>query len=636
MNKLSNKQDVIRPSKNSYSLAAINENKKKDVDLITSKDIIKKIPSLLARLPSVAKGLYFMKLKDQSKTYSIGWALERNAKIFPKNNAILYNDVAINYADLNAWSNRLAHYFLNRDIVKGDVVAVFLENRPEMLAVIAALSKIGAVAALVNTHHVGEALHHSMSLVSPKFYIIGEELTSSFEGVRDRLANTKSDKVFFLADKNTLKEPGVAPEKYTNLGRAIYDFISVNPASTQTITIGDPCFYIYTSGTTGLPKAAISTHGKWIKSYGAFGLFSANLKPSDCLYITLPLFHATALTVCWGSAMAAGCPVALRKRFSVSNFWRDVKKYNVTAFGYIGELCSYLMSNPSSPDEKNNSVTTMIGNGLRPAIWKDFKKRFGIKKVVELYGSSEGNIAFVNTFNFDNTVGFGPAPYAVVKCDPETAKPYRDNYGRMMRCGIGEPGLMIGHITPQWPFVGYTEDAKSQSVILKDVFEKGDKWFNTGDLMRDIGCKHVQFVDRLGDTYRWKGENVSTTEIENLVNQQEQVDESVVFGVEVPHTSGRAGMISMVAVKDTGVDFTSLYQGFEACMPPYAIPLFIRLQSTLEKTGTFKYIKTNLKKEGFNTEKVSDPLYVLLSSEKTYTKLTADIYKDIQENQYRF
>ncbi len=636
MDKLSNRQDAIRPSKNSFSLVAKDKKQEKDADLITKKDIIKKIPGLLARLPSVAKGLYFAKIKDQTKTYSIGWALERNAKKFPKNNAILYNDTAVTYADFNAWTNRLARYFLHRNIIKGDVVAVFLENRPEMLAVVAALSKIGAVTALVNTQHVGEVLHHSMSLVKPKYYIIGEELISSFEEVRGDLTNTQSDHVFFLADKNTLKDPGIAPQNYINLGKVITDFISENPAITQTITINDPCFYIYTSGTTGLPKAAISTHGKWIKAYGGFGMFAVNLKPSDCLYITLPLFHATALAVCWGSAMAAGCPVALRKKFSTSNFWSDVKKYNVTAFGYIGELCSYLMSTPSSPNDKNNSITTMIGNGLRPAIWKDFKKRFDIKKVFELYGSSEGNIAFINTFNFDNTVGFTPAPYAVIKCDPETAVPYRDDQGRMMKCSIGEPGLMIGHITPQWPFVGYTEDDKSQSVVLKDVFEQGDKWFNTGDLMRDIGCRHAQFVDRLGDTYRWKGENVSTTEIENLINQQEQVDESVVFGVEVPHTSGRAGMISMVPVKDGEVDFTSLYQGFEACMPSYAIPLFIRLQSTLEKTGTFKYIKTNLKKEGFNIREISDPLYILLPSVKTYTKLTADIYKDIQDNQYRF
>jgi len=608
----------------------------KDFNLITTTDLAKKIPGILKRLPSVAKGLYFSKLKDRSKPYSIGWAIERNAQKFPHNHAILFNDVAITYRDFNAWTNRLAHYFLHRDISKGDVVAVFLENRPEMLAVIGGLSKIGAIAAVVNTQQTGKALHHSMTLVTPKFFIIGEELTNAFEDVRADLPNTQSSNVLFLADTNTLEDAGNAPDNYTNLGKVITPFSPENPVTTKSITINDPCFYIYTSGTTGLPKATIATHSKWMKAYGGFGLFAVNLKPSDCLYITLPLFHNTALSVCWATAMAAGCPVALRKKFSASNFWSDVKKYRVTAFGYIGELCRYLMNQAPTADEKNNSVTTMIGNGLRPAIWKDFKIRFGIEKVIELYGSSEGNIGFVNVFNFDNTVGFTPAPYAVIKCNPETAEPYRDSNGRMLKCNIGEPGLMIGHITPEWPFEGYTEDDKSQSVVLHNVFEDGDRWFNTGDLMRDIGCKHAQFVDRLGDTFRWKGENVSTTEIENMVNQQDQVSESVVFGVEVPHTNGKAGMVSLVPAKDVTLDFANLYHGFETCMPPYAIPLFIRLQESLDKTGTFKYKKNDLKKQGFDIEQVADPLYVLLPNEKTYTKLTAEVYNNIQNNQYRF
>jgi len=626
----------ISTTSEEYATTKLDVNEANEFDLITTKDVIKKIPSLVKRLPSVVKGLYYSKLKDQTKPYSIGWAIERNAKKHPHNHAILFNDVAITYSDFNAWTNRLAHYFQHRNIAKGDVVAVLLENRPEMLAVIGGLSKIGAIAAVVNTQQKGQALHHSMALVKPKFYIIGEELINAFEEVRNDLPNTDTSNVFMLADKDTLKDPGTAPVSYINLGKVILTFSSNNPATTKLITISDPCFYIYTSGTTGLPKATIFTHGKWMKAYGAYGLFAANLKPSDCLYITLPLFHGTALAICWATAMAAGCPVALRKKFSASNFWSDVKKYNVTAFGYIGELCRYLMNHQPSPEEKNNSVTTMIGNGLRPAIWKAFKTRFDIHKVIELYGSSEGNIGFVNVLNFDNTVGFTPGTFAVAKCDPETAEPYRDENGRMLRCHIGEPGLMITRITTEFPFTGYTEGAKSKSVILHDVFADGDRWFNTGDLMRDIGCKHAQFVDRLGDTYRWKGENVSTTEIENMVNQQQHVEEAVAFGVEIPHTNGRAGMISLVPTKDSELNFETLYQGFEACMPPYAIPLFIRLQNTLDKTGTFKYKKTNLKKQGFNIELISDPVYVLLPNTKTYTELTSRIYGNIQENKYRF
>jgi len=607
-----------------------------DSDLITVGDVVKKIPGLLKRLPSFARGVYFLKLKNPTKTYSIGWALERNAKKYPENDAIRYNDYSITYDELNAWANRMASYFLHRDISKGDVVAVYLENRPEMLAVISALSKVGAIAAVVNTQQTGKVLHHSMSLVTPKFYVIGEELTHPFEEIRDQLENTQVNNVFYLADKNTIIDPGAAPSSYTNLGKVIEEFSQENPVTTKSITVNDPCFYIYTSGTTGLPKAVITTHGKWMKSYGGYGLFAANLTPRDCVYITLPLYHGAALVITWSVAMAAGCPVALRKKFSASNFWRDMKKFEVTVFAYIGEVCRYLMNQVPSPEEYNNSVKTVIGSGLRPYMWNDFKTRFGIEKVIEYYGSSEGNVGFVNALNFENTVGYSPAPYAIVKCDPETAVPFRDSKGCMTRCSIGEPGLMIGRITREWPFVGYTDKAKSQQAILHNVFERGDRWYNSGDLMRNIGCKHAQFVDRLGDTYRWKGENVSTAEIESLANQLPMVQESVAYGVEVPFTNGRAGMISLVPSKDAVMDIESLFHNFESCMPSYAIPLFIRLKGSLDKTGTFKYKKTDVKRQGFNINQVADPLFVLLPNEKTYRELTTDIYSNILNNQYRF
>ncbi len=275
------------------------------------------------------------------------------------------------------------------------MVAVYLENRPEMLAVISALSKVGAIAAVVNTQQTGKVLHHSMSLVTPKFYVIGEELTHPFKEIRDQLENTQVNNVFYLADKNTIIDPGAASSSYTNLGKVIEEFSQENPVTTKSITVNDPCFYVY---------------------------------------ITLPLYHGAALVITWSVAMAAGCPVALRKKFSASNFWRDMKKFEVTVFAYIGEVCRYLMNQVPSPEEYNNSVKTVIGSGLRPYMWNDFKTRFGIEKVIEYYGSSEGNVGFVNALNFENTVGYSPAPYAIVKCDPETAVPFRDSKGCMTRC----------------------------------------------------------------------------------------------------------------------------------------------------------------------------------------------------------
>ncbi|MFG9299042.1 AMP-binding protein, partial [Pseudomonas aeruginosa] len=250
----------------------------------------------------------------------------------------------------------------------------------------------------------------------------------------------------------------------------------------------------------------------------------------DVLYLTLPCYHNNAVTVCWSAALAGGAAMALRRKFSASGFWKDVQHYRATCFGYIGELCRYLLNQPPCAEERGNSLTCMIGNGLRPSIWAEFKQRFEIQRITEFYASSEGNIGFTNVFNFDNTVGFSPATYAIVRYDLENDHPVRDAKGFMEKVGKGEVGLLISEISAKWPFDGYTDPAKSEAVILRDVFKKGDAWFNTGDLMRDIGFKHTQFVDRLGDTFRWKGENVSTTEVENALGAFDGVEDAVVYG----------------------------------------------------------------------------------------------------------
>ncbi|MDO8330167.1 MAG: long-chain-acyl-CoA synthetase [Fluviicoccus sp.] len=604
-------------------------------DLITIKDIARKLPEVVRKLPKMAYGLALGSSTNPTKAGGLGWAIEKATKANPYGSAVLYKDTNLNYLQFNQWANRVAHYFLAQGLKKGDVVAVFIENRPELLAVTTGLAKIGVISAMVNTSQTGKVLTHSINLVKPKMAIIGSELVESFSEVRADL-NIPTDRVYWLADQDTLKDVGEAPDSFRNLAIELQSAPSYNPPTTNNVYYSDGLYYIYTSGTTGMPKAAIFSHGRWMKAYGVFGSVM-DLKKNDIMYCTLPLYHATGMVVCWGAAIYGASGFAIRRKFSAREFWEDVRKFNASAIGYVGELCRYLMEVPVKAEDRAHRVTKMVGNGMRPNIWGPFKQRFGVDEVYELYASSEGNIGFNNIFNFDNTVGFSPLPYAIVKYDKENEKPVRDADGYMIKAAIGEPGLLVGKITERTPFDGYTDAAKNEACILHDVFEKGDRYFNTGDLVRNIGFRHAQFVDRLGDTFRWKGENVSTTEVENLVCSYPSIAEAVVYGVEIPNTNGRAGMAAITPHEGIDIDYAHLLEHLRREMPPYAVPVFLRQQQKMETTGTFKYQKNNLKKEGFDPHQShKEPLYVWLPGTDSYQLLTPEIWENISNSAYRF
>jgi citronellyl-CoA synthetase len=607
-------------------------------DVITPAAFARKLPGFLRKAPAIVQGLMLAANSDPTKAVGLGWAVEKATRENPHGSAILYKDTRLTYTQFNQWANRIAHFFLSQGLQKGDVVAVFVENRPELLATVAALGKIGVVSAMVNTSQTGKVLTHSINLVKPKAAIVGEELVGSFNEVLADLAIAK-DKLFWFADGETHKEPGTAPAGFRNLAEDIAEHPSFNPATTAQVFSHDGLFYIYTSGTTGLPKAAIFSHGRFMKAYGGFG-YTLSLDHTDILYVTLPFYHATAMAVCWGSVLAGGAGIAMRRKFSASEFWNDVRKFHATAFGYVGELCRYLMERPAHPSDRDHAVRKIIGNGLRPNIWKPFKDRFGIDVVMELYASSEGNIGFTNIFNFDNTVGFCPLPYAVVQYDKEAEAPVRGKDGFMVKAKTGDVGLLVGEITDRTPFDGYTDPAKNAACILQDVFEKGDRYFNTGDLVRDIGFRHAQFVDRTGDTFRWKGENVSTTEVENLMCGHATLQDAVVYGVEIPNTNGRAGMAAITPHEGhtaDELDLPGLYAHMRAELPPYAVPVFLRIKKAMETTGTFKYQKNNLKKEGFDPALVEgEPLYVLLPGTSDYVPLSDAVFAEIKAGKFRF
>lgn len=594
-------------------------------------DLVIQLPKVVKDLPKILNALYYNYSISPETNISIGEVFLKTVRKFPNNTCIYYLDKSYTYDEFNNWVNRLANQFLKLGFKKGDVAAVLIENRPEILAISMALAKIGGIAALINTAQKNKPLIHSLHLAKPKLVLIGAELIDNYIEVKKEVDFT-NEIVYIIPNGNTTstKIKGIKEFDIESIS-----FSMREPIIQYKIQSQDTNLYIYTSGTTGLPKASKISHGRWIKGYSAFGLTSLRLNEKDILYVPLPFFHATAMVVCWTSVIAGGAAIVIKNKFSISDFWKDISYYQATGFGYVGEMCKYLLNTPIHPLEKNNSLTKMIGNGLRPEIWNEFKTRFDIEQIAEFYGSSEGNIAFFNVFNIDGTMGFSITSYAIVEYDIVNDCIVRDKNGFMKKVLANGTGLLLGEINQRYPFDGYTENSKTEKSIVRNVFKKGDAWFNTGDLVRDMGFFHTQFVDRLGDTFRWKGENVSTVEVEGIINQFPGISESIVYGVEIPETNGRAGMAKIIVDETTTkINLKSFYQYLSVELPSYAIPLFIRIADSTETTSTFKYKKHTLKEQAYDINKVDEDVYALIN--KKYTPINSKILQEINSGKIRF
>lgn len=602
-------------------------------EMITLGMMLRKVPTIVRALPRLVRGIRVANITDPDQPCGLGWTFEQATQRNPEGAALLYGDQVLSYRQANQHANRIAHHLQAQGIGKGDVVALFIENRPELLLTVLAVAKVGGICAMLNTAQTQAVLVHSLTLVDPVAIVVGAELVEAYDAVRGQVA-IDPQRTWYVAEQPAAP----VPAGYVDLMAASADCSPDNPASTQQIYFNDPCFYIYTSGTTGLPKAGIFKHGRWMKSSASFGTIALDMGPEDVVYCTLPLYHATGLCVCWGSAIAGASGFAIRRKFSASQFWDDVRKFNATTLGYVGELCRYLIDQPPSPRDRDNRVVKMIGNGLRPGVWGPFKERFGVEHICELYAASDGNIGFTNVLNFDNTIGFSLMHWALVDYAHDTCEPIRGSNGFMREVQKGGQGLLLARIDDKAPFDGYTDPEKNRKVVLSDVFEKGDRYFNTGDLLRSIGFGHAQFVDRLGDTYRWKGENVSTTEVENIFMQYPQITEAVAYGVEIANTNGRAGMAAITPSESLAtLDMRALLQFALSQMPAYAVPLFLRIKVKMETTGTFKYQKVRLKEEAFDPARVGDdPLYAWLPGTDAYVPVTEQVLVDIQGGKYRY
>ncbi len=602
----------------------------KDMDLIDKREYRKRYRSWVGKHSDEFQE--FMNIPSENKV-SWGTIIERNAGKYADNIAIKFEDTTLNFKEFNEWINRYAHYFISLGLNKGDVVQIMMTNRPEYVMILYALGKIGAIGSLINIDLREMSLVHCLKLTPRKFIIIDENCFNNFNAVISDLDLSNDQTLFFLPDQGILS----LPEGYIDLSLAVKDFPKNNPSTTSLVKTTDDIAYLFTSGTTGFPKATIMRHYTLISSYYFYGRGLGDLTPEDIMYISLPLFHANAIGAGCAAALGSGATIAIGRKFSVSNFWDEIQKYKATAFNYIGEVCRYLMNQPPRDKDSDNSVRVVIGPGLRNEIWKDFKDRFNIEKIGEYYSASEAVGAFGNILNFDCTIGCCITSFAIVKYDYDEEKPFRNEAGFMERVNVGESGLLLFENTGVSTFRGYTDKEATDAKLFHDVFNEGDEWFNTGDLIRDLGNNHAQFVDRLGDTYRWKGNNVSTIEIEKVINSFEQVLFSTVYGVHIPATDGRAGMAAIVP--NTSLEDFNLKEFmkiFRQNLPAYAIPIFLRFKSKLSVTATFKFKKMKLKNEAFDLKKIDDPLYVLLPGKSEYIPLTNDISDNIISGQYKF
>ncbi len=578
------------------------------------------VPTLLA----LKKGMVPRPLDDVD---SFGLQVERNAEAFPDRTAILFEGKEITWADFNALANRFANTLTEQGLSRGDTASVVMENRIEFLATIVALNKIGAVGALINTNLRGRQLKHCITVTDSKKCIFGEELSGALQEVKAELPLKEGSDYVFVPDQGDTPAPNWASDLMADSREAS----ERNPAVSSELTLGENALFIYTSGTTGLPKAAVMSNRRYLQSATLAHKALYRCTEQDRFYICLPLYHGTGLMIGAGPAISSGASMFIRRKFSASNFLPEVREYNTNLLVYIGELCRYLMNTPEKPDDADNPLTTMTGNGMRPDVWLDFKKRFGIKRVSEFYGASEGNVAFANLLNKDCTVGMTSARVALVKYDVDADEMVKTADGRCIEVEAGEPGLLLGHINPEAVFEGYTDPEATEKKIVRDVLEPGDAWFNSGDLMRTVdvgytlGYDHFQFVDRIGDTFRWKSENVSTNEVGEIINGFDQIRFCNVYGVEVPGADGRAGMAAITLNDDVDTLDLNAFSAYVAeQLPAYARPVFLRIQGDIDVTGTFKMVKGDLRKQGYDLEQIDDPVFVMKPGATVYETLDKD------------
>ncbi|XP_053118384.1 long-chain fatty acid transport protein 2-like [Hemicordylus capensis] len=548
----------------------------------------------------------------------------------PEKPLVLFEDEVYSYRDIDRLSSQAARVFQSHlGLKEGQTVAVFLKNIPAYLWVWMGLEKIGCAMACINYNIRSKSLLHVLSSCEAKVLLTTPDFKAALEDILPTLKN-EGVQVFYLSDDSPTKGTEALLEKIKSSSAE-----PVPVSFRANVTSKSTSLYIFTSGTTGLPKAAVITQMKVFSGPILFNWCRVHSK--DIVYIPLPLYHAAALLGVVG-CMDIGATFVLKSKFSVSQFWDDCRRYHVSVIQYVGEMMRYLCNAPKKDSDRDHSVRLALGNGMRVEVWKQFLCRFGSIKIWEFYGATEANIGFINYTGKLGAVGKTSflhkkmTQFELLQYDVDQDEPMRNEKGYCIPVAAGETGLLVGKITKGSPFCGYAGDPqKTEKKILRDVLKKGDCYFNSGDLLMKDHEGFIYFQDRVGDTFRWKGENVATTEVETTLTTLEFIQEINVYGVPVPGHEGKIGMAAISLMKGLSFDGRQLYRHAKDYLPNYAIPHFIRIREALEITETFKQCKSQLVKEGFDPAAISDPLFFLDDSEKCYIPMTLQIYNAIAE-----
>jgi fatty-acyl-CoA synthase len=550
---------------------------------------------------------------EDAPTRTLPVVVEELGARFGNAPAVIGNHQTLSHVELSARANATARWALAQGIAKGDTVALILGNCPDYLAIWLGITRIGGVVALINTHLKSQALDHCLRVAGPRLIIAD---TGRAGGIATTLPIWRHDAGFSQAIAGFSGAPLSAAEQ-------------------RPVTLNDPALLIYTSGTTGLPKAAHVSHRRVMSwTHWFAGLTGAG--PGDRLYNCLPMYHSVGGVVATGAGLLNGGAVILREKFSASRFWQDVADSGATIFQYIGDLCRYLLANPEPAPPHH--LRLAVGNGLSADVWEAFQTRFAIPQVLEFYAATEGNFSLYNVEGKIGAIGRIPPflahrfPIAIVRFDHALGLPARGADGFCMPVARGEAGEAIGRIAGGAArFEGYTDAAATEKKILRDVFEPGDAWVRSGDLMRQDPQGFFYFVDRIGDTFRWKGENVATTEVAAAAASAPCVKSACVYGVTVPGANGRCGMAALEV--ETGFDAALFREHVAARLPPYARPLFLRLVGSLVLTETFKQKKQVLAEEGFDPAAIADPLFADCGT--GFVPLDAELYARISSGRIR-
>ncbi len=563
-----------------------------------------------------------------SQTYTTAERIEESAERFAKRPCLLYGNEHYDYDQTNRRINQVAHAAYAQGVRCGDVVALCMENRPAFLFAWMGLVKLGVRVAFLNTNVSGKPLLHALQATGARHIVVGEECLALFD-----TPELPGDLCYWLwPDAERPATAALRERCVLDLAQAASQAPESNPPAEWRagLVAGDPALYIFTSGTTGLPKAAIISHARWLLT-GDVMVATMDVTQDDCFYCFLPLYHgAAALSAC-ATAFVSGASLLLRRKFSRSEFWTDVRRHSVTICQYVGEICRFLLTVPPQADDHAHPLRKMVGAGMAPEIWDQWIRRFGDQfQIYEGWGSTESN---TNTINLDNRIGScGRIPFwektnlRLVRYDIDSDSHPRDENGFLQLCEVGEVGEAIGMIinipdVVGGRFEGYTSAEATEKKILHNVFKQGDAWWSSGDLLRIDADGYCWFVDRMGDTFRWNSENVSTTEVADALGDFPGLDAITVYGVKVEGHEGRAGMAALVLQPDVPFDPEAFWAFALERLPRYAAPLFLRIAPTTDMTGNYKLRKVDLQRQAYDASVVSDPLYVRDDKAQTYLPL---------------